>query len=56
MTDPEKNYGTDADEVNDLPEKNYGDIDRLWENPQMVMNLIDLLFLFDDPDKKQIPS
>lgn len=30
--------------------------DRLWENPRMVMNLIDLLFLFDDPDKKQIPS
>ena len=30
--------------------------DRLWENPQMVLNLIDLLFLFDDPDKKQIPS
>lgn len=52
MKDPEKNYGTNADE----PEKNYGDIDRLWENPRMVMNLIDLLFLFDDPERKQIPS
>lgn len=30
--------------------------DRLWENPRMIMNLIDLLFLWDDPDKKQIPS
>lgn len=30
--------------------------DRLWENPQKIMNLIDLLFLWDDPDKKQIPS
>ena len=30
--------------------------DRLWENPRMIMNLIDLLFLLDDPDKKQIPS
>ena len=30
--------------------------DRLWENPQMIMNLIDLLFLWDDPEKKQIPS
>ena len=28
--------------------------DRLWENPQMIMNLIDLLFLWDD--KKTIPS
>ncbi len=28
--------------------------DRLWENPRMIMNLIDLLFLWDD--KKQIPS
>ena len=56
MKDPEKNYGTDADEVKNLPEKNYGDIDRLWENPRMIMNLIDLLFLLDDPDKKQIPS
>ena len=30
--------------------------DHLWENPRMIMNLIDLLFLWDDPDKKQIPS
>lgn len=30
--------------------------DRFWENPQNIMNLIDLLFLWDDPDKKQICS
>ena len=30
--------------------------DRLWENPRMIMNLIDLLFLWDDQDKKQICS
>ena len=30
--------------------------DRLWENPRMIMNLIDLLFLWDDPDKKQVCS
>ena len=56
MKDPDKNYGTNADEVKNLPEKNYGDIDRLWENPRMIMNLIDLLFLWDDPDKKQVCS
>ncbi len=30
--------------------------DRLWENPRVIMNLLDLLFLLEDPDKKQIPS
>ena len=27
-----------------------------WEDPQKVMMLIDLLFLFDDPDKRQVCS
>lgn len=54
MKDPEKNYGTEDDEFKNLPEKDYGDVDRLWENPRMIMNLIDLLFLWDD--KEQIPS
>lgn len=56
MKDPEKNYGTDADESKKLPEKNYGSMDYIWEDPQKVMNLIDLLFLCDDPDKKQVCS
>lgn len=30
--------------------------DRIWDDPKKIMNLIDLLFLWDDPDKKQIPS
>ena len=30
--------------------------DRFWDDPKKIMNLIDLLFLLDDPDKKQIPS
>lgn len=30
--------------------------DRFWEDPQKIMNLIDLLFLWEDPDKKQICS
>ena len=29
--------------------------DHLWENPRMIMNLIDLLFLWEE-DKKTIPS
>ena len=29
--------------------------DHLWENPRMIMNLIDLLFLWEE-DKKIIPS
>lgn len=30
--------------------------DRFWDDPKKIMNLIDLIFLMDDPDKKQIPS
>lgn len=43
-------------EQSQVSEKMIQEADRLWENPRMVLNLIDLLFLFDDPDKKQIPS
>lgn len=56
MKDPEKNYGTDADEGKNLPEKNYGSMDSIWEDPQKVMHLIDLIFLFDDPDKEKMFS
>jgi hypothetical protein len=30
--------------------------DRFWDDPKKIMNLIDLLFLWDDPDKKQVCS
>lgn len=30
--------------------------DRFWEDPQKIMNLIDLLFLWEDEDKRQIYS
>ena len=30
--------------------------DHFWEDPQKIMNLIDLLFLWEDPDKKGIYS
>ena len=29
--------------------------DRFWDDPRKIMNLIDLLFLWED-DKKTIPS
>lgn len=29
---------------------------KVWEDPQKIMNLIDLLFLWEDPDKKGIYS
>ena len=30
--------------------------DRFWDDSKKIMNLIDLLFLWDDPDKKQVCS
>lgn len=30
-------------------------VERFWENPENIMRLVDLLFLFDD-NKKNIPS
>jgi hypothetical protein len=55
MSDPEKNYGTDTDQVQNVAEKNSG-IDNFWDDPKKIMNLIDLLFLWDDPDRKQVCS
>ena len=48
----------------DMDEKDHSQVsedliqeaDHLWESPRMIMNLIDLLFLWDDPDKKQVCS
>lgn len=30
--------------------------DHFWEDPKKILALIDLLFLWEDPDKRQIPS
>lgn len=30
--------------------------ENFWDDPKKIMNLIDLLFLWDDPDKKQVCS
>ena len=57
MSDPEKIYGLDTDQVQKVVEKNSGTIDRFWEDPKKIMNLIDLLFLWEDEDgRRQIMS
>ena len=30
--------------------------DRFWDDPKKIMNLIDLLFLWDVPDKEKVCS
>lgn len=32
------------------------EMDKFWENPQNILNLIDLIFLSGDPGKEIIPS
>lgn len=39
-----------------VPEDLIRETDRFWEDPKKIMNLIDLLFLWDDANKKNIPS
>lgn len=53
MSDPEKIYGLDTDQVQKVVEKNSGTIDRFWEDPKKIMNLIDLLFLWEDEDGRR---
>ena len=39
-----------------FPEDFSRKIDNFWDDPQKVMYLIDLLFMFDDQDRKQVYS
>lgn len=40
-----------------MTEEQVKETDRFWENPQNIMNLIDLLFLYDDdPDRIKVCS
>ena len=48
--------GMEEKEQSPVTEEMIQEADRLWENPRMIMNLIDLIFLWDDEDRKQIPS
>lgn len=52
---PENNYEQEQSVGKNLPEINSA-LDDFWNDPQKVMYLVDLLFLFDDPDKKQYTS
>ena len=38
-----------------VPEELIRETDRFWEDPEKIMRLIDLLFLWED-NKKNIPS
>ena len=52
---PEKNYEQEQSVGRNLPEIN-STIDDFWNDPQKVMYLVDLLFLFDDPDRTRVCS
>jgi len=43
-------------EQTQLPEDLIRQTENFWNDPQKVMYLVDLLFLFDDSDKKQYTS
>ncbi len=48
-----------AENVNEqiqVPEEHIREADRFWEDPQNIMRLLDLLFLYEDSDKKQVCS
>ena len=39
-----------------VTEEQIRETDKFWENPQNILNLIDLIFLSGDPGKEIIPS
>ena len=40
----------------EITEEMIQETDRFWEDPEKFMKLIDLLFLWEDSDKKQVCS
>lgn len=44
------------DERTALPDDLIRETDSFWEDPKRIMALIDLLFLWDDPDRRQVVS
>jgi hypothetical protein len=52
---PENNYEQEQSVGRNLPEINSA-LDDFWNDPKKVMYLVDLLFLFDDPDRRQVCS
>ena len=48
-----------AENVNEqiqVPEEHIREAEHVWEDPQHIMRLLDLLFLYEDSDKKQVCS
>ena len=44
------------DERTPLPDKLAGETERFWEDPRRIMALIDILFLGEDQDGRQVCS
>ena len=40
----------------ELTDETIRETDRCWEDPRKIMNLIDLLFLWEDEDRQRIMS
>lgn len=43
-------------EQTQLPEDLIRQTENFWDDPKKVMYMVDLLFLFDDPDRRQVCS
>ena len=39
-----------------VTEKQIRETENFWDDPKRILALIDLLFLWEDPDKKQVCS
>lgn len=40
----------------ELTEDQIRKVERFWEDPQKILDLIDLIFLCEDPEKRQVCS
>lgn len=47
--------GYDGD-VAEVTDEQLRETEHFWEDPQKVLNLLDLLFLYEDPDRLQVCS
>ena len=50
------NMAENVNEQIQVPEEQVRKAEHFWEDPQNIMRLLDLLFLYEDSDKKQVCS
>lgn len=43
-------------EERELTEDQIRKVEKFWEDPQKILDLIDLIFLCEDPEKRQVCS